>query len=127
MTDTSAPAEVVQAAIAGKSYDKTGREIMLGDVLKVYHFTGARWRKRYFMYKQVTGERFWPSGFNCWFLSHLNLKDDDGYYLARDGEVQGGYEIVQSVDAAFHDRPRVRLAALSSGKTVGAGEGDSKP
>lgn len=39
------------------AFDKTGRQIKVGDVLKVYHFQGARWRKHYFMYKQVIGER----------------------------------------------------------------------
>lgn len=32
--------------------DAKGREIEAGDVLKVFHFTGAR-RKRHFMYKQA--------------------------------------------------------------------------
>ncbi len=86
-------------------YDKNGREIMLGDVLKVYHFTGAR-NKRHYMYKQVTGERRWESGFTCWFFSHLSMKPDDGYYTAKDGSILRDTEIVQSIDAAFEDRPR---------------------
>lgn len=109
MTDQQ-PVVVEQAA--GKAFDKHGLEIMLGDIVKVYHFTDRR-RKRHFMYKQVTGERFWPSGFNCWFLSHLALKEDDGFYLDRNGVVNGDYEIVQSIDALLEDRPRT---AIRSGK-----------
>lgn len=33
-------------------YDKKGRLVEVGDVLKVYHFTGGR-RKKYYMYKLV--------------------------------------------------------------------------
>lgn len=89
---------------SGAIYDKTGREIMQGDVLKVFHFVGAR-NKRHYMYKQVVRERL---GRQChyWFLSHLNQRDDDGYFLARDGTFYADYEIVQSVDARFEDRPR---------------------
>ena len=89
-----------------KAYDKTGREIMLGDVLKVFHFTGARC-KRHYMYKQVVRERLLGEQQSpYWFLSHLELKDD-GYLLARDGTIYRDHEIVQSVDACFEDRPRI--------------------
>lgn len=104
------------STIANTVYDKTGREIKLGDVLKVYHFTGARWRKRYFMYKQVVGEQVWPNGDVCWSLNHLEMKDGDGYYLARDGKVLSGYEIVQSATDDFHNRPRVRRDSDGSPK-----------
>jgi hypothetical protein len=90
----------------GKAYDKTGREIMRGDILKVFHFTGRR-RKRHYMYKQVIGERLLgKSQADYWFLSHLN-QSDDGYHLAKDGTIYRDYEIVQSVDACFEDRPRI--------------------
>lgn len=87
-------------------YDATGREIMIGDVVKVYHFTAALRRKRHYMYKQVTGERTWENGYTCLFLSHLSMKEDDGYYLAKDGRCLADYEIVQSIDAHFDERPR---------------------
>lgn len=90
-------------------YDKTGREIMIGDVVKVFHYTARMRRERVYMYKHVTGERVWPSGFTCLFFSHLSMKDGDGYYEARDGRVLEDVEIVQSVDAAFKDRPRIVL------------------
>lgn len=87
-------------------YDKTGREIMQGDVLKVFHFVGCR-GKRHYMYKQVVEER--RLGANCnpyWFVSHLSQRYNDGYLLAKDGKIHRDTEIVQSIDARFEDRPR---------------------
>lgn len=93
-------------------YDKTGREIMQGDVLKVFHFVGAR-NKRHYMYKQVVGERLLGQRKAAyWFVSHLE-QSDDGYHLAKDGAHYPDYEIVQSVDARFGDRPRLRPAEHS--------------
>lgn len=87
-------------------YDKTGREIMQGDVLKVFHFVGAR-NKRHYMYKQVVGERLLGQRQSAyWWVSHLN-QTDDGYHLAKDGAVLRDTEIVQSVDARFEYRPRL--------------------
>jgi hypothetical protein len=34
-------------------FDMYGRKLEPFDVVKVYHFTGARWRKKYYMYKWV--------------------------------------------------------------------------
>lgn len=86
---------------------------MVGDVLKVFHFVGARWRKHYFMYKQVVGVRTWPKGHTSLAISHLNLKSvedrDGGYYLACNGEVHPEIEIVQGLDW-HHDRPRAAVA-----------------
>jgi hypothetical protein len=95
-----------EALIPRAVYDKNGREIMIGDVVKVYHFTSALRRKRHYMYKQVTGERVWQSGSTSLFLSHLGMKDDDGYYVEKNGRVLSDYEIVQSIDARFEERPR---------------------
>lgn len=89
------------------AYDKNGREIMIGDIVKIFHFTGAR-RKRHYMYKQVVGERTWPSGNKRLFFSHLTMKDGDGFYVSLDGGHHPDYEIVQSIDAQFEDRPRVK-------------------
>ena len=87
-------------------YDKNRREIMRGDIVKVFHFVGAR-RKRHYMYKQVVEERLLGKGQTpYWYLSHLSQREDDGYLLAKDGKVYADYEIVQSVDFAFEDRPR---------------------
>lgn len=87
-------------------YDKNRREIMQGDIVKVFHFVGAR-RKRHYMYKQVVGERLLGKNqFAYWYLSHLSQREDDGYLLAKDGKVYPDYEIVQSVNFEFEDRPR---------------------
>lgn len=89
-------------------FDKTGREIMCGDILKVYHFISAHRRKKYFMFKQVVGTAVLgidrPSIY--FRLSHLDL--GDGYYFQKiDGRHLTDYEIVQSANAPhFEDRPR---------------------
>jgi hypothetical protein len=83
--------------------DKTGRQIETGDVLKVYHFTGAR-RKRHYMYKQVMGIRRLEH-FDYAVIDHLDM--DTGHYLeCCDGRKLMDHEIVQSVDAKFEARPR---------------------
>lgn len=92
-------------------YDKTGREIMAGDILKVLHFIGHR-RKRYYMYKQVIEERVLKSGHVYWSISHLMGPDEGGYLLAKDGKVHDDYEIVQGLDVNFEDRPRIGRQAL---------------
>jgi len=110
----------VDAIVAGLSealgaFDKTGRQIMVGDVLKVYHFRGARWRKDYFMFKQVVGTRvLGKSGDEYLLVSHLNMKPadgpDGGYHLAQDGTHHSDIEIVQGLDW-HHDRPRLAVRA----------------
>ena len=90
-------------------YDQTGRAIKVGDVLKVFHFQGARWRKRYFGFKQVVGSYQFKDGTTALKVSHLNMKDwgerDAGYTLVCDGTVYRDIEIVQGLDW-HHDRPR---------------------
>lgn len=108
MTDTQQKAEAMEhGELTAAIYDRTGREIMQGDVLKVFHFTGRR-NKQHYMYKQVVREVLLGKSRNpYWFLSHLDQREDDGYHLAKDGTHYPGYEIVQSVDACFEDRPRL--------------------
>lgn len=86
--------------------DKTGRDIVRGDIVKVYHFTGAR-RKRYYMYKQALGiTRYLPSGVAVMKFSHLSFDDSfNGSYEAY-GPVLSDYEIVQSIKCDHEDRPR---------------------
>ena len=79
--------------------DKNEREIKPGDVLKVFHFTGARSSKRHYMIKQAVAydERGYLK------ISHLenwdgSKKDEIGttYYLERaDGRLLADYEIIQ--------------------------------
>lgn len=98
--------------------DKNCRPIRVGDVLKVFHFTGAR-RKKHFMYKQVTGtELLGGHGGRpkvlYFFVSHLNLNPesdngDDGYWLGlHEGRLEK-YEIVQSVKCDHEDRERIKI------------------
>jgi hypothetical protein len=93
-------------------YDKAGIPIEPGDVLKVFHFIGAR-GKRHYMYKQAVAYTTLPKG-SLWLkISHLNRPNDEpweigkNYYLEfADERVLGGYEIVDSIDASFEVRPR---------------------
>jgi hypothetical protein len=82
----------------------------VGDILKVFHFTGAR-RKRYFMYKQVIGEEMLGSGTTLSLqVAHLNMKpfddSDGGYWITKDGTKLDRYEIVQGIDGSIEDRPK---------------------
>ena len=75
---------------------------MIGDILKVFHFTGAR-RKRYFMYKQIIGFRELGGAggspkVDYFEVSHLNLSDDRNYYIGQREGVLSDYEILQGID-----------------------------
>ena len=93
-----------------KTRDKHGREIKVGDVLKVFHFTGPR-RKRFYMYKQVVGLRLiGGSGgterSNVFDVCHLNLSDAENYTLGLNEGIKIDYEIVQGLDE-FDEREKV--------------------
>lgn len=73
--------------------DKNNRQIEIGDVLKIYHFTGSR-RKKYFMYKQVLGfSSYKPK--EVYEISHLNM-NTERYWLLLDGKKHDDIEIIQS-------------------------------
>ena len=74
--------------------DKHGREIKIGDILKVYHFTGAR-QEKYYMYKQVIGERL---------LGGLGGKPKVPYFDVSEG-IKQDYEILQGLDD-IEERPK---------------------
>lgn len=87
--------------------DKTGRKITVGDILKVFHFTGSR-RKRYFMYKQVTGvETLGKDNTHSYLkISHLDMTDSY-YNELLDGRILEDYEVVQGIGKDhFEDRKR---------------------
>lgn len=88
--------------------DKKGRKIELGDILKIYHFTGAR-RKKYFMYKQVISEVSRFSNDKSFFLiSNLALRDSS-YHLEKDNSLHNEIEIVQSITKVhFEDRTKYK-------------------
>ena len=95
--------------------DKNMRPLRVGDVLKVYHFTGAR-RKKHYMYKQIVGTRM-LGGLNgpkveYFDVSHLNMGRDDGYTIGMDEGVLHDYEIVQGLDVYpdnWEDREKVKM------------------
>jgi hypothetical protein len=115
-----------------EAFDKNGIPFAAGDVVKVFHFVGAR-RKRHYMYKQVMGDRTWPSGHTCWVFSHLNLLPPEGpnggFYIARDGRHYLDYEIVQCCSRYpehFSTRPRDSDGSGEADKTgTGLAVGDS--
>jgi hypothetical protein len=100
--------------------DKNGRQIERGDVLKVFHFTGSR-NKRHYMYKQAIGVKTLSGETEYMMFSHLDL--DDKYYVERcDGRSLADYEIVQSIDAKFEDRPRLSPAITQAHRDTGGAE-----
>lgn len=96
-------------------YDKRGIPFERGDVVKVFHFVGAR-RKRHYMYKQCLGlEHIGPNGNQYMMFSHLNFisnwrLSDGPYHETPDGRVLPGYEIVQSIRCDHEERPRRALS-----------------
>lgn len=101
-------------------YDKHGIPIERGDIVKVFHFIGAR-RKRHYMYKQCLGLKLIGKNADVPYMmfSHLNFIDDstvsDGPYLIKpDGNILPDYEIVQSIKCDHEERPRATLRALEA-------------
>lgn len=82
--------------------DEKGREIHVGDVLKVFHFIGRN-RKRHYMYKQAVRYQENDAGNAYLLVSHLSepvlteFKLGVNCFLeAADGRTLKGWEIVQS-------------------------------
>lgn len=96
--------------------DKNMRPLRVGDVLKVYHFTGAR-RKKHYMYKQIVGTRMLGGldgrpKVEYFDVSHLNMGEDENYTIGMDEGVLSDYEIVQGVDVYpdnWRDREKVKM------------------
>lgn len=92
-------------------FDKRGIPILRGDIVKVFHFVGAR-RKRHYMYKQCLGlNSYKPDGPQYVFFSHLNFIEDigakEGPYHEHIGSHLRNYEIVDSINADHEERARV--------------------
>lgn len=93
-------------------FDKRRIPILRGDIVKVYHFTAARRRQKYYMYKQCLGlQSFKKGGATYLMFSHLNFIEDredrnGPYHETPDGRVMADYEIVQSIKSDHEDRPR---------------------
>jgi len=102
--------EEVSSSFTGTIFDKKGRNIAIGDIVKVYHFTDQSGRRHY-MYKQAAKIDFISSGHAhpyLWF-SHLNLDQSmDGFYFEPlCGTILKDAEIVQSASDDFEDRPSI--------------------
>lgn len=100
--------------VSGTAYDMRGIPIERGDIVKVFHFVGAR-RKRHYMYKQCLGPGSYKNGRETYvFFSHLNFnneigsRESDSPYHERPGSHLPHYEIVHSIKCDHEDRPRVR-------------------
>ncbi len=92
-----------------KLYDKKGREIMIFDLLKVFHFVGSR-KKKYYMYKQVKEVIFLGEN-KCQFfkIHHLENDNPQSYYVEKiDGRILKDYEIVQGygLNSSFYYEDR---------------------
>ena len=95
-------------------FDVNGVKFRQFDVLKVYHYTGAR-RKKCYMYKQVLG----VSEYNPLLIDISHLDGDitsKGYYTIRQtGLTLIEYEIIQSAKADIDERKSV-AKKLTKGK-----------
>lgn len=81
--------------------DEKGREIGVGDVLKIFHFIGRN-RKRHYMYKQAIRYEEHEGGGGYLRISHLNEPVITSFDLGvncfievADGRSMRGWEIVQ--------------------------------
>ncbi|WP_312814387.1 hypothetical protein [Brevundimonas sp.] len=88
-------------------FDKRGIPIERGDIVKVFHFIGAR-GKRHYMYKQCLGSQLLhPSNTaERMIFSHLDLDEGGGTYSEALGQRLDGYEIIQSCRCDHEHRPR---------------------
>lgn len=95
--------------------DKTGREILPGDILKIFHFSSRN--KRYYMHKQVVKVRLLGEKKRAFLLiSHLSSRkqkgSDDTYFELMDGQIHDDIEIVQGFGRDgkrdWMDRPKLK-------------------
>ncbi len=87
-------------------YDKNRRPILEGDILKVFHFTGAR-KKKYFMYKQASKVDYLGKDKTPYLkILHLATSADVYYHEKYDGRILQDYEIVQGWPD-YEDREKI--------------------
>ena len=97
-------------------YDKTGREIKEHDILKIFHFIGAR-RKRHYMYKQVGKIVHLGKNKSPYLeIHHLNERDET-YKQKINGCIHENIEIVQGFvgNISFIHRPKQPLETPTKG------------
>lgn len=102
-------------------YDKKGRPICVGDILKVYHFTGQR-NKKFYMYKMVKEKVTFGENQPVYFkMDHLE-NTHEYYHMKIDGSVLQDHEIVQGHKDGIHFEDREKLKTTHSKTGVIAGE-----
>lgn len=82
-------------------YDKNRRPILVGDIIKIFHFIGGR-KKKYFMYKYVYNKYTNSNGAVYYTLLHLGsdpakLLTEKYFMLDEDGKILEDTEIVQGI------------------------------
>ena len=89
--------------------DKHGRQLEVGDLIKVFHFTGGR-RKKHYMYKYIKGVVKMPLWTKPMFkVSHLS--EPDAYFHMNEHTLDWtSFEIVQGYNVGVHyeDREKVK-------------------
>jgi hypothetical protein len=90
-----------------KRYDMNGREICRGDLLRSYHFTGARRKKHYLYHVAVMMEH----GFDMVPVSHLDpINRNSGGKCLLSPEMAAFCEIIHGHGPgdtlSFEDRPK---------------------
>lgn len=88
-------------------FDRKGRRLELFDIVKVFHYMGAR-RKRNYMYKQVVEKKL-TGGVGFFVLHHLQSCGET-FLLRCNDKINCAYEIVQGFKGGvpFEDRERRR-------------------
>lgn len=104
-----------------KLLDKTGREIHVGDVLKVFHFVARLRREKFYMYKYVNERITSVNGEERFKILHLEGNLESYYVEAINGRKLEGVEIVQGYGGvtknfSFKDRPIIELNSATDGK-----------
>lgn len=92
--------------MTGRLRDKKGIPIMPGDLIKVYHFTGAR-KKKHYMYKIVWVLENKLYAAHCSGIEQKGLTLENSYFLSE--ESLGSCEILEGFcgGRSFDERDRV--------------------
>lgn len=91
-------------------YDSVGNELKAGDIVRMYHFTGAR-GKRHYMYKRfVDYEQHILHGFQTKYYGVFEHLDGSGTFRSHGNEYKDRIVIVQR--AKYEDKELKRNLKL---------------